>query len=90
MNKIEDDVQVMDLPNGILNKNDSKRIYMACGMDNPDGLYADEVEIYELVDKIVRVVYHRAAKAERDVCIEIVRSLNPRVADALLQNREPK
>jgi hypothetical protein len=78
------------LPNGILNKDDAKRIYMACAMEDPDGLYADEVEIYELVDKIVQTVYYRAAKAERDVCVEIVRSLNPRVADALLQNREPK
>lgn len=78
------------LPNGILNKDDAKRIYMACDMKDPNGLYADEVEIYELVDKIVQTVYYRAAKAERDVCVEIVRAFNPRVADALLQNREPK
>jgi hypothetical protein len=78
------------LPNGVLSKDDAKRIYMACAMEDPDGLYADDVEIYELVDKIVQTVYYRAAKAERDVCVEVVRSYNPMVAAALLQNREPK
>ena len=59
-------------------------------MKDPNGLYADEVEIYELVDKIVQTVYYKAAKAERDVCVEIVRTMNHRVADALVYLREPK
>lgn len=77
----------MDLPNGIIDKEAAKRIYMACGMDDTNGLYADEVEVYELVDKIAQTVYYRAARDERAICIEFVRSLNPRVAEALEASR---
>ncbi|CAB4122619.1 hypothetical protein UFOVP35_40 [uncultured Caudovirales phage] len=71
----------------ILPKDDIKMIYMACHMKDPNGLYADEVDINEFADKIARVVIIRVAEAERKECIKFVRSLNTEVADALENNR---
>ena len=71
----------------LLTKDDIKMIYMACHMKDPNGLYADEVDINEFADKIAQVVIIRAAQAERKECIKFVSSLNSEVAKELENNR---
>jgi hypothetical protein len=60
-----------------------KGIFLECENTNPDGMYADDVDIFEYgraVEKAVR-------EDERCACVNMVKSLNQEVARALLDYR---
>lgn len=71
----------------IVTNKDIKQAYMDCEMRDPEGLYADEVDLYELGRAFERRMAMKYARAERAECIEFVRSLNPEVARALEEKR---
>jgi len=64
-----------------------KQIYLSCDMKDPNGLYADEVDLYELARAIEQRVAQKYARAERAQCIKFVKSLNHEVAYALVEKR---
>ena len=71
----------------MLTKNEMRSIFLSCDMRDKDGLYADDVDIYELCAAIERAVAMKYARAERAECIKFVRSLNTEVARALSDKR---
>ena len=56
-----------------------KSIFLECENENPNGMYADDVDIIEYARAIEKAV--RAE--ERRACITLVKSLNHEVARAL-------
>ena len=63
----------------MLNNTQIKGIFLECENTNPDGMYADDVDIFEYgraIEKAVR-------EEERRACITLVKSLNHEVARAL-------
>jgi hypothetical protein len=60
-----------------------KAIFLECNNKNPDGLYADDVDLLEFARKLEVTSTQEAAYAERLECIKFVRSLNIEVAKAL-------
>ena len=63
----------------MLNNTQIKGIFLECENTDPDGMYADDVDIFEYgraVEKAVR-------EDERRACITLVKSLNHEVARAL-------
>lgn len=71
----------------MLTKNEMRSIFLSCDMLDKDGLYADEVDIYELCAAVEKAVAMKYARAERAECIKFVRSLNTEVARALSDKR---
>jgi hypothetical protein len=78
-----------------LTENDIKQIYFYCKNDNPDGVYhnkEDELDIIEFGTKLSDYVSIRASneakKKEHKRCVELVRSVNPSVADFLESKKE--
>ena len=72
-----------------------RQIYFHCRNNNPNGLYHnkdDELDIIEFGDKIGQYVdYHTTKEAKREEhirCVELVRLVNPTVADYLDSKRE--
>jgi hypothetical protein len=64
-----------------------KTIFMNCTHKDPNGVYADEVDIMEFAKKVDAVVTERAIKKERSECIKLVKTLNTQVAQALEEHR---
>lgn len=62
---------------------DIKKIFLECDHRDPDGLYADEVDIIEFGNKLIAA----ARKAEREDCVSFVRTLNKDVAAALVSKK---
>ena len=63
----------------MLNNTQIKGIFLECENTDPEGMYADDVDIFEYgraVEKAVR-------EDERRACITLVKSLNHEVARAL-------
>jgi hypothetical protein len=60
-----------------------KGIFLDCNNKNPDGLYADDVDLLEFGRKLEEMARKESATEERDACIKFVRSLNVEVAKAL-------
>jgi hypothetical protein len=60
-----------------------KAIFLECNNKNPDGLYADDVDLLEFARKVEVTSTQEATYAERLECIKFVRSLNIEVAKAL-------
>lgn len=58
---------------------DIKKIFLECDHRDPDGLYADDVDIIEFGNKLIAA----ARKVEREDCVSFVRTLNKEVANAL-------
>lgn len=48
-----------------LTPNDVKMIFLECNNKNPDGLYADEVDLYEFADKLQQVIEWRQEQAAK-------------------------
>ena len=71
----------------VLTPEEIKQTYLSCWMKDPQGLYADEVELYELARAIEHRVAQKYARAERAQCIKFVKSLNHEVAYALDEKR---
>jgi hypothetical protein len=60
-----------------------KAIFLECNNKNPDGLYADDVDLLEFGRKLETEARQQAITEERDTCIKFVRTLNSEVAKAL-------
>ena len=60
-----------------------KALFLECNNKNPDGLYADDVDLLEFGRKLEEMAREQAAIEERDTCVKFVRSLNSEVAKAL-------
>ena len=75
------------MKNPYINKDDLLQVYMSCGMEDPGGLYADEVDLFELTDALVNYLTPIIAREERKHCIEFVHARNPAVAEALREKR---
>lgn len=63
---------------------DIKKIFLDCEHRDPDGLYADDVDIIEFGNKLIA----EARKAERESCVSFVRTLNKEVANALRDRKQ--
>lgn len=75
------------MKNAFLDKDDIRQVFVACDFIDPDGLYANDVDIFEFADKLIQVASFKVARAEREKCIEFVESLNTEVAKALKEKR---
>jgi hypothetical protein len=71
----------------MLTKDEMRKVFLSCDMLTKDGLYADDVDVYELCAAVEKAVAIKYARAERAMCIEFVESLNPEVARALNEKR---
>lgn len=60
-----------------------KELFLECHNKDPDGLYADDVDLLEFGRKLEVVAREEATIEERDACVKFVRSLNSEVAKAL-------
>jgi hypothetical protein len=67
-----------------------QQIFFYTTNDNPEGVYADDVDILEFAQKIEAYVRIEAMREERSACIKLVKSLNTEVAKALEENRKWK
>lgn len=65
-----------------------KQIFLQCDNRDPNGIYADDVDILEFGRKLEQKAREEGAKAELMECIKFVRSLNTHVADALKEKRK--
>lgn len=71
----------------MLTDNHIKAIFLECENKNPDGMYANDVDIMEFARKLEKYASNDAKWLERDTCITFVRSLNSEVAQALAEWR---
>lgn len=71
----------------MLDKEDIKQIFFYCDFRDPEGFYANDVDIIEFGQKLAAYVAVQVAKEERKKCVEFVRSLNTEVAKALEEKR---
>lgn len=71
----------------MLSNEDIKQIFLYCDNKDPNGAYANDVDIFEFGQKVAAVVAIKAAKEERQKCIEFVMSLNSEVGKALADKR---
>lgn len=71
----------------MLSNEDIKQIFLHCDNKDPNGSYANDVDIFEFGQKVAAVVAIQAAKKEREKCIEFVMSLNTEVGRALAEKR---
>lgn len=60
-----------------------KELFLECHNKNPDGLYADDVDLLEFGRKLEEQVRQEAIQEERATCVKFVKSLNSEVAKAL-------
>jgi hypothetical protein len=67
----------------MLTKDHIKAIFLECNNKDPDGMYANDVDIIEFGRKLEEYARKDATYDERDACIKFVRSLNTEVAKAL-------
>ena len=56
-----------------------KGIFLECENEDPEGMYANDVDVFEYAQAIEKVV----REDERRACIALVKSLNHEVAKAL-------
>jgi hypothetical protein len=76
-----------------MNEQDIKQVLFSCKSQepgaevDPTGLYCDNLDVLEFVQKLEEKIQLAAARKERAECIKFVRSLNHLVADALLDKR---
>jgi hypothetical protein len=60
-----------------------KAIFLECNNKDPEGLYADDVDLMEFGRKLELEARQQAIIEERETCIKFVRTLNSEVAKAL-------
>ena len=66
-----------------LTPTDVKNVYLLCDMKNPEGMYADEVDLLEFADKLERVILHRIAQAPREAARTCVRCAHAEVSSKI-------
>ena len=64
-----------------------KQVYFYCNNEDKNGLFPDEVDLIEFAERLVAVIGRDIAKAEAEVCVEIVSNLNPEVGKRLRELR---
>lgn len=60
-----------------------KGVFLECENEDPNGMYADDVDIFEYA----RAVEKAVREDERQACVNMVKSLNYEFARALLDYR---
>jgi hypothetical protein len=65
-----------------------KQIFFYVKSNDPEGVYADDVDILEYARKIEAYVRIEAMREEREECVKLVKSLNVEVAKALEDYRK--
>lgn len=60
-----------------------KNIFLECENEDPNGMYADDVDLLEFAKKLETHFDAEFSKREQAKCITFVRSLNVEVAKAL-------
>ena len=73
------------MQNKYLTEDDIKQVFFQCKMDDPNGYDFDE--LLDFADKAILTASFNVARAERELCIEFVESLNSEVAKALREKR---
>ncbi len=73
------------MQNKYLTEDDIKQVFFQCKMDDPNGYDFDE--LLDFADKVILTASFNVARAERELCIEFVESLNSEVAKALREKR---
>lgn len=71
----------------MLSNEEIKQIFFYCDNKDPNGSYADNVDIFEFGKKVAAVAAVMGAREERKLCAEFVRTLNVEVAKALEEKR---
>jgi len=67
----------------MLSDDQIKQIFFYVQNEDPNGIYANDVDILEYARKIEAYVRIEAAREERLECVKLVKSLNVEVAKAL-------
>lgn len=57
--------------------------FLSCKMDDPDGIYADDVDLREFADNIILALEKKIRSIERLRCIDFVNTLDEKVGFAL-------
>jgi len=81
LKKLREEVQKFVTPDLI------RQVYMHCINKDPDGLYPEEIDLIEFSERMIAVIGKNIAEEEAKVCVEIVRKLNPEVANKLHEMR---
>jgi len=68
----------------MLSKEEVKQIFFYVTSEDPNGIYAKDVDVLEYAKKIEAVVSIKARKAEHERCVKIVAEMNREVAKGLL------
>jgi hypothetical protein len=60
-----------------------KSVFLECDNENPNGMYANDVDLLEFAKKLETFLGAESARREQAKCIKFVRSLNVEVSKAL-------
>ena len=71
------------MKNNYINEDDMKQVFLSCEMKDAEGMYADDVELIEFTDAIIKSVRDVIAREEKAKCVKFVNSLNTFVATKL-------
>lgn len=63
--------------------NDIKQVYFYCDNKDPNGFYADGVDIVEFGKKVAAFAEVEAKKMEREKCVNFIAQTNPELAESL-------
>ena len=72
----------------MLNNTQIKGIFLECENTDFDGMYADDVDVYEYGRAIESAVREEATRQEREECVRLVKSISPEIARALEDQRK--
>lgn len=76
------------MKNKYLSADNLTQVFLSCGMeDHENGMFADDVDLFEFTDAIIEAVTQSIARDERKECIKFVNSLNTTVGAALQEKR---
>jgi hypothetical protein len=67
----------------ILDEDTVKQIFFYCDNKDPNGMYADEVDLLEFANKLEDYLTAQIQKAEHARCVKLVASVNEPVARML-------
>lgn len=62
---------------------DIKQVYFYCDHKDPNGFYADGVDIIEFGKKVAAFTEVQAKKVERQKCVDFIAQTNPELAESL-------
>jgi hypothetical protein len=63
------------------------QVFLSCEMKNPEGVYADEVDLIEFADALIAAVAPAIAAAERREILKLAGSINAEVARLIEKRR---